>query len=113
VRCRPDKGLLCGRAQPPVQTNFYQDDGLANGFDDGYAVTGSTTNVATQNYLTDVGAYASSPSYYGTFDQGGNVARMDRNASQRDLQDCTWRFGIRFCERLGGLTSSSAPFQSN
>ena len=25
----------------------------------------------TQNYLTDVGAYSSSPSYYGTYDQNG------------------------------------------
>ena len=28
---------------------------------------------ATQNYLTDVGAFTASPSYYGTFDQNGNV----------------------------------------
>lgn len=28
---------------------------------------------ATQNYLTDVGAFSASPSYYGTFDQNGNV----------------------------------------
>jgi formylglycine-generating enzyme len=55
--------------------NFYQDDGLANGYDDGYAVSGSTSYsiLGSQNYLTDVGTYASSPSYYGTFDQGGNA----------------------------------------
>lgn len=28
---------------------------------------------AAQNYLTDVGAFINSPSYYGTFDQNGNV----------------------------------------
>ena len=28
---------------------------------------------ATQNYLTDVGAFSNSASYYGTFDQNGNV----------------------------------------
>jgi sulfatase modifying factor 1 len=66
--------------QPPGVTpdntrvaNFSQDDGQANGYSDGYAVTGSTSLSAFQNYLTDVGAYASSPSFYGTFDQGGNV----------------------------------------
>jgi formylglycine-generating enzyme len=67
--------------QPPGTTpsntrvgNFYQDDGLANGYDDGYAVTGSTGIVdSSQNYLTDDGAYSSSPSFYGTFDQGGNA----------------------------------------
>jgi formylglycine-generating enzyme required for sulfatase activity len=66
--------------QPPGATpdntrvgNFYQDDSVANGYDDGYAVTGSTSYSSSQNYLTDVGAYASSPSFYGTFDQGGNM----------------------------------------
>ena len=66
--------------QPPGGTpdntrvaNFYQDDGLANGYDDGWAVPGSTVFSSSQNYLTDVGAYAASPSYYGTFDQGGNL----------------------------------------
>jgi formylglycine-generating enzyme required for sulfatase activity len=39
----------------------------------GFAVTGSPTYVASIDYRTDVGAYASSSSPYGTFDQGGNV----------------------------------------
>jgi formylglycine-generating enzyme len=39
----------------------------------GYAVTGSTSLSAAQNYLTDVGAYTGSSSPYGTFDQNGNV----------------------------------------
>ena len=38
-----------------------------------YAVTQSEDGVAGQNYLTDVGAFTNSASYYGTFDQGGNV----------------------------------------
>ena len=66
--------------QPPGATpdnmrvgNFYKHDGIANGFDDGYAVTGSPFQSSGQTYLTDVGAYTSSPSYYGTFDQGGNA----------------------------------------
>jgi formylglycine-generating enzyme len=58
---------------PTNSANFYRDDLVANGYDDGYAVTGSTTYVSTQNYLTNVGAYTQSASYYGTFDQGGNV----------------------------------------
>lgn len=32
------------------------------------------TAVAGTNYLSDVGAYSQSPSYYNTFDQAGNVA---------------------------------------
>jgi sulfatase modifying factor 1 len=66
--------------QPPGVTpdntrvgNFFRDDALANGFDDGYAVTGSTALNATQNYLTNIGAYTQSPGFYGTFDQGGNA----------------------------------------
>jgi formylglycine-generating enzyme len=58
---------------PKRAGNFYFDDFVANGHDDGYAVTDSTSYSSTQNYLTDVGSYTSAPSYYGTFDQGGNV----------------------------------------
>ncbi|MEI8372587.1 MAG: SUMF1/EgtB/PvdO family nonheme iron enzyme [Planctomycetota bacterium] len=52
-------------AFPTNSANYRNNDGLANGYNDGYAV-GSP-------YLTNVGAYASSSSPYGTFDQGGNV----------------------------------------
>jgi formylglycine-generating enzyme required for sulfatase activity len=61
---------------PPTPSrtgNFVKNDGAANGFDDGFGVTGSPTFVNSQNYLTDVGAYTLSVSPYGTFDQGGNV----------------------------------------
>jgi formylglycine-generating enzyme required for sulfatase activity len=53
--------------------NLLRDDGVANGYDDGHAVTGSPARVMGQNYLTDVGAYTLSVSSYGTFDQAGNV----------------------------------------
>ena len=62
---------------PSIQTNVANvyNELRGNGYNDGYAVTGSADpNLSsTQNYLTDVGAYTSSPSPYGTFDQGGNV----------------------------------------
>lgn len=45
----------------------------ANGYVGGYAVTQSSGYSTSQNYLTDVGAFTSSSSYYGTFDQSGNV----------------------------------------
>ena len=53
--------------------NFFNDDGIANGYNDGLAVTGSASKSPGQNYLTDVGAYTQSSTFYGTFDQGGNV----------------------------------------
>jgi PEP-CTERM motif len=54
----------------PNSANFY-------GLGTGYAVTGSQTYSSSQNYLTDIGAYLSSPSPYGTFAQGGNVSEWD------------------------------------
>ena len=63
-------------SEAPTQSNtanFFKDDGVANSYDDGFAVTGSNTSSNTQNYLTDVGSYTASLSPYGTFDQGGNV----------------------------------------
>jgi formylglycine-generating enzyme required for sulfatase activity len=66
--------------QPPGATpdntrvgNFYNEDALANGYNDGFAATGDTTVDPLLTYVTDVGAYTQSPSFYGTFDQGGNV----------------------------------------
>lgn len=38
-----------------------------------FSVTQETGPVATQNYLSEVGAFPGSPSFYGTFDQAGNV----------------------------------------
>jgi len=39
----------------------------------GYSVTQSKNFSASQNYLTDVGAFPNSSSFYGTFDQTGNI----------------------------------------
>ncbi len=50
------------------QANYF----IANGV--GFAVTQSLFFAyGTQNYLTDVGAFTGSPSFYGTYDQNGNV----------------------------------------
>ncbi len=38
-----------------------------------YSVTQSASYSRSQNYLTDVGAFSGSGSFYGTFDQSGNV----------------------------------------
>lgn len=46
-----------------------------------FAVTGSPTFVPTTNYLTDVGAYPTADSPFGTFDQGGNAWEWNETAS--------------------------------
>jgi hypothetical protein len=38
-----------------------------------FSVTGVNPYSDSQNYLTDVGAFTNSASYYGTFDQSGNL----------------------------------------
>ena len=62
-----------GSASDPNSANFNRDDGIANGFNGGYAVSGSTAFSATQQYLTDGSAYNIAGTYYGTFDHGGTV----------------------------------------
>jgi formylglycine-generating enzyme required for sulfatase activity len=66
-----------GAFAPANSANYLYDDGLANGYNDGWAVTGSPNFSGGQNYLTDVGAYTASVSAYGTFDQAGNVSEWN------------------------------------
>jgi formylglycine-generating enzyme required for sulfatase activity len=63
--------------------NYFNDDGVPNGFNGGFAVTGRgyyRDFDPSLNYLTDVGAYTTSVSPYGTFDQGGNVREWNEAA---------------------------------
>ena len=49
----------------PNQANYRNENG--------YSVTQSSSRSSRQNYLTPVGAFTSSASYYGTYDQAGDV----------------------------------------
>lgn len=58
---------------PSVAGNFFKDDRVANGYDEGYAVTGTPEPSLAANYHTPVGAYPLAVSGYGTLDQAGNL----------------------------------------
>jgi len=60
----------------PSAANYLNNDFLANGFNDGYAVSGHPINEGP-NPFTDVGAYSSAVSSYGTYDQNGNVSEWN------------------------------------
>jgi formylglycine-generating enzyme required for sulfatase activity len=59
-----------------------------------YSVTQSSSYSSTQNYLTDVGAFSGSGSFYGTFDQSGNVYQWNdldgTPGSSRGLRGGFW-----------------------
>jgi sulfatase modifying factor 1 len=61
-----------------------------------YSVTQSSSYSSGQNYLTDVGAFTNSASFYGTFDQSGNVFEWNDltgvAGSSRGLRGGGWSF---------------------
>ena len=63
-----------------------------------FSVTQSATRDGSQNYLTDVGAFTSSGSFYGTFDQSGNVSQWNDldglapSGSSRGLRGGGWNY---------------------
>jgi formylglycine-generating enzyme required for sulfatase activity len=95
-----------GSNDDPNSANFYLDDGLANGFNGGFATSDSTVFSASQDYLTDAGAYALAASYYGTFDQGGNVWEWNEevSGSGRILRGGSWNNNEVFLRSSSGNT---------
>ena len=75
----------------------------------GFSVTQLPTLDSSQNYLTDAGAYINSASYYGTFDQSGNVNQWNDldglPGSSRGLRGGDW-----FLNPHAGFLSSSDSF---
>jgi formylglycine-generating enzyme len=98
---------------PTNSANFYQDDSEANGYDDGFAVTGSTSWGNSKNYLTNVGAYTLSDSFYGTFDQAGNVWEWNDTliGSSRGNRGGSWFDYSNFI--AASLRDSDSPSSEN
>ena len=78
-----------------------------------WSVTQSGSYDSNQNYLTDVGAFTNSGSFYGTFDQSGNVYQwndLDGAAGQaRGLRGGSWsdRFASVVSSSIGGPVDPS------
>ncbi len=68
----------------------------ANYYNGVYSVTQSASYSSSQNYLTDVGAFTNSESFYGTFDQSGNVYQWNdldglaASGSSRGVRGGAW-----------------------
>ncbi|MEB3291354.1 MAG: SUMF1/EgtB/PvdO family nonheme iron enzyme [Leptolyngbya sp.] len=70
---------------------------IFNGTNFTYSVTQATNKAAGQNYLSDVGAFTSSDSAYGTFDQSGNLAEWVEatfSATNRVYVGGSWKGGL-------------------
>ena len=78
----------------------------------GYSVTQSTSYSSSQPYLTDVGAFIGSSSFYGTFDQSGNVFQWNdlsgSSASFRGARGGSWDYGDAL---VSFLSSSGRHFE--
>ena len=77
----------------------------------GFSVTQTTTYFFSQNYLTDVGAYSGSASYYVTFDQGGDVLEWNDEVIagvKRGLRGGSWPGSAAFL--LSSYNPGVVPF---
>lgn len=65
-----------------------------------YSVTQNSTRYPDQNYLTEGEAYSNSGSYYGTFDQGGNVWEWNDAviSSTRGLRGASWASSVDYLQ---------------
>jgi formylglycine-generating enzyme required for sulfatase activity len=77
-----------------------------------HTVTQSAGFSQTQNYLTEVGAFSGSPTYYGTFDQAGNVQEWNDaifNNHSRGLRGGNWTWTSDFA-RATDSGGGRSPF---
>lgn len=99
-----------GSSTDPNSANFYRDDGIANGYNGGYAVNNAQTMPAG-NVLTPVGAYSLAGSYYGSFDQGGNVWEWNDSVigNSRGLRGGAWNYDHILIQATYGNAYTVSP----
>ena len=84
-----------------------------------YSVTQSGDYDSNQNYLTDVGAFSGSGSFYGTFDQSGNVLQWNdldglaSSGSSRGVRGGVWSFSDPFYLSSSSSISEDPSFGSS
>ena len=82
----------------------------------GYSVTQSSTYVSSTNYLTATGTFSGSKSYYGTFDQSGDVFNWEATTVSSQypvLRGGAWDFvsgGLSSSDRDDGDPTDSGDF---
>ena len=111
---KPFSAPAPGTASPDVANaaNIYFDDGIANGYDDGYASNGQT-NFPIGNPLFNVGAYDQTTSAYGLFDVAGSMHEWNESVigSNRGFRGGSFwsgSFGLDLddsFERFGGISN--------
>ncbi len=99
----------------PSAANYLNNDFMANGFNDGYAVSGNPINEGPNPY-TDVGAYSSATSPYGTYDQNGNVSEWNETlatATARGTRGGSWGTGTDpLAASFRSVTTPTSEFSS-
>ncbi|WPT10637.1 hypothetical protein PSENEW3n2_00001809 [Picochlorum sp. SENEW3] len=79
-----------------------------------YSVTQQVQYVASQNYLTEVGAFSQSQSYYNTFDQNGNLGEWNNaDGSPNSSQGTRGNFWASALNGLRSFAYVSASQESN
>ncbi|MCX6875753.1 MAG: SUMF1/EgtB/PvdO family nonheme iron enzyme [Verrucomicrobia bacterium] len=118
----PTKDGTGGYWQYPTQSNTLGDNIVGTAGGANYLITSPTVRYAvnqstfnsTTNFLTDVGAYGASVSYFGTFDQAGNVDEWNDSVSSggyRGKRGGYWA-GTSYLSR-SGRNANLPDFESN
>jgi hypothetical protein len=81
------------------------------------SVTQSDDHDGGQNYLTDVGAFSGSGSFYGTFDQSGNVFQWNdldgTSGFSRGLRGAGWNYSSPYTVSSDYRTSSGPSYETS